>query len=95
MLGAFDGLVELVDAFVDVVVLALIIAMEIRDRAAGAMTDGKTHRYSDSPAVREHRCRSGHRMGTGTVPLLNDTQTVYPGTDLVLSYSVKPRPGAT
>ena len=25
--------------------------------------------------------------------LLNDTQTVYPGTDLVLSYSVKPHPG--
>jgi hypothetical protein len=27
--------------------------------------------------------------------LLNDTQTVYPGTDLVLSYSVKPYPGTT
>jgi hypothetical protein len=27
--------------------------------------------------------------------LLNDTQTIYPGTDLVLSYSVKPHPGAT
>jgi hypothetical protein len=27
--------------------------------------------------------------------LLNDTQTVYPGTDLVLTYSVKPHPGAT
>jgi hypothetical protein len=27
--------------------------------------------------------------------LLNDTQTVYPGTDLVLVYSVKPHPGTT
>ena len=27
--------------------------------------------------------------------LLNDTQTVYPGTDLVLTYSVKPHPGTT
>jgi len=27
--------------------------------------------------------------------LLNDTQTVYPGTNLVLSYSVKPHPGTT
>ena len=27
--------------------------------------------------------------------LLTDTQTVYPGTDLVLSYSVKPHPGTT
>jgi hypothetical protein len=26
--------------------------------------------------------------------LLNDTQTIYPGTDLVLSYTVKPHPGA-
>jgi transposase-like protein len=26
--------------------------------------------------------------------LLNDTQTVYPGTDLVLTYTVKPHPGA-
>jgi transposase-like protein len=26
--------------------------------------------------------------------LLNDTQTIYPGTDLVLHYSVKPHPGA-
>jgi hypothetical protein len=27
--------------------------------------------------------------------LLNDTQTVYPGTDLVLTYSIKPHPGTT
>ena len=27
--------------------------------------------------------------------LLNDTETVYPGTNLVLSYSVKPHPGTT
>ena len=27
--------------------------------------------------------------------LLNDTQTIYPGTDLVLSYRVKPHPGTT
>ena len=27
--------------------------------------------------------------------LLNDTETVYPGTDLVLRYSVKPHPGTT
>jgi hypothetical protein len=26
--------------------------------------------------------------------LLNDTQTVYPGTNLILIYSVKPHPGA-
>ena len=26
--------------------------------------------------------------------LLNDTETIYPGTDLVLSYSVKPHPAA-
>jgi hypothetical protein len=27
--------------------------------------------------------------------LLNDTQTVYPGTDLILTYTVKPHPGTT
>jgi len=27
--------------------------------------------------------------------LLNDTQTIYPGTDLVLRYSIKPHPGTT
>jgi hypothetical protein len=34
------------------------------------------------------------RALTAVCELLNDTQTFYPGTDLVLSYSVKPHPGA-
>jgi transposase len=54
------------------------------------ITDGQLH-VTLNPLSAPRRTRALAAM----CELLNDTQTTYPGTDLVLSYSVKPHPAAT
>jgi hypothetical protein len=52
------------------------------------LTNGKIH-VKLNPLSAPRRTRALAAM----CELLNDTQTVYPGTDLVLAYTVKPHPG--
>ena len=53
------------------------------------LADGKIH-ITLNPLSAPRRSRALAAI----CDLLNDTETVYPGTDLVLSYTVKPHPGA-
>ncbi len=54
------------------------------------LTDGRIH-VTLNPLSAPRRTRALAAI----CELLNDTETVYPGTDLVLTYSVKPHPGTT
>ena len=63
----------------------------LRSRRAGDLhlADGKIH-ISLNPLSAPRRTRAL----TAICDLLNDTETVYPDTDLVLHYTVKPHLGA-